>query len=442
MTTKNVKNGILLTCIMPLFTACSFFSGAGSAHSSPSATNADVAPYLKTGQMASNQAAPGQDTGSVADLRSTALNLAAQGDHQAAIPIFRHLLASSDTMQNRSALGASLVAVGQHSEAAMILRPVTEQGSGHGLAWYNLGKAWLALGRYDEALGAFSEAANRLDGDPRPRRARGVVFAALGQIKRSMNSFDMALQIAPGDRETLSNKALVEALTGQEESAIKRLEKLIKSGQAQARDRQNLALAYLMQGNRDKAQAMGRLDLDDESLADSFAFYQEITSLPVEYRMRALVTGAVDPAWSRREAGNLKLADTDMKKQAAERLIAKPAPKPAEKPQPKPEPVIPPLLEPEGWAVQIGAYRTIKNLVRGWAILKNKNKDILKGIPPRRSEKDFGPKQGKPSGFYYRLNAGPLKDFKSAKVLCQAFKERGTDCWIRPPEKAEGKLPK
>ena len=102
---------------------------------------------------------------------------------------------------------------------------------------------------------------------------------------------------------------------------------------------------------------------------------------------------------------------------------------------------VPPLLGPEGWALQIGAYRTIKNLMRGWSILYGQSGDLLKDIPPRRSEVVLENKGGGPGGFYYRLNAGPLKTFGQARDLCAALQARGTSCWIRPPEKTEGNLP-
>lgn len=427
--------------LLPLLMACSLVPAQDS-------LNADIAAHkaAKIEQKTSvNISADGtRKTVRGPSLFETASAMARKGNHQAAIPIFRHLVDASDTLKHREALASSLLAVGQASEAASLLESeISVASSNNGAALYTLGKAWLAVGRYDEALAAFSEASNKLDGDPRPRSARGVTFAALGKINQSLNSFDMALKVRPGDRETVSNKALVMALVDQEDAAVSLLEGLVKDQKATARDRQNLALAYLMKGDRVRAEAMGRLDLDQESLNDTFQFYAEVKSLPVDYRMRALVAGAVDPAWTLRESGNLTLAESDAKDRAAERLITKPKPEPKPEPKPKPKPKmeIPPLLEPEGWAVQIGAYRTIKNLVRGWDILKARNEDILKDIPPRRSEKDFGPRDTKPSGFYYRLNAGPLKNFGEAKKLCKAFKARGTDCWIRPPEKAEGKLP-
>ncbi|WND03391.1 tetratricopeptide repeat protein [Temperatibacter marinus] len=439
----NIGKLVVISAFVPLVSGCSGLSG-------PSFDNADV--------TALRQAKPNMQRAHTEDpqvssseyrrnLYNTALILARKGDHQAAIPIFRHSLASSDTLERRTALASSLVAVGQHQEAAQLLQEVTNAGTGHGETWYTLGKSWLALGRYDEALAAFSEASNRLTGDPRPRSARGVTFAAMGNISSALNSFDMALKVRSQDRETLSNKALVQALSDNEGAAIEILETLVDTEQADPRDRQNLALAYLMQGEDEKAHAIGRIDLDQETLTDTFLFYQEIKALPIDYRMRALVSGAVDPAWDSRESANMKLANNDNRIEAAKRIILKPAPEPRPTPPPLPEPVvqedpvIPPLLEPEGWAVQIGAYRTIKNLVRGWDILKERNADILEGIPPRRSEKDFGPRDSTPSGFYYRLNAGPLENYSAAKILCDAFIERGTDCWIRPPEKPEGKLP-
>jgi len=178
---------------------------------------------------------------------------------------------------------------------------------------------------------------------------------------------------------------------------------------------------------------------------DTLMFYESLKSLPLQNRMAALVTGTIDPEQNRQEAANLVVEDNDSKKMAASRLTA---------PQPviEPEPVqveapvvdldvLPPMVEPTGWALQIGAYRDIPALMTGMKILYSKNDDIIGTIPPRRSEVKFPDNGTKgPRGFFYRLNAGPLQSRVAAQNLCKELKARGTDCWVRPPEKSEGKL--
>lgn len=379
------------------------------------------------------------------ELRRIADELSSSGDHAAAIPIYRHLAASQGDAAALNSLANSLIEQGAHGEASKILATLVERAQADSTTWYNLGKVKLALGSFDEALNAFDHANMAEPNNAKTMSGRAIALAALGRTSESIAAFD-----TKSDNLTLSNKALVFASTGQPDAAVAILEPLIRSGKSTARERQNLAMAYLLNGQEKQAKDLARLDLDAVTINETFTFYRSLASLKEQERMQALVTGTVKPEWTQDEKANLELKDTAESKIAAKRLVeskvqvAKATPKPISKPAPREDYVlkeVPPLVEPEGWALQIGAYRTIKNLMKGWTILYRESGDILQNIPPRRSEVDFGKKDNGPSGFYYRLNAGPLKTFAQAKELCEALKSRGTSCWIRPPEKAEGKLP-
>ncbi|WP_417456485.1 SPOR domain-containing protein [Kordiimonas sp.] len=388
-------------------------------------------------------------------LLAIADELAAKGDHEAAIPLYRHVATTTRAPGAVTALAASLSALGNHAEAEEILEGLAARQELDSTGWYQLGKTRIALGKFDAALGALDQAGPLLPGDSKLASARGITLAALGRTKEALGAFRNTT-----DPAGLSNMALVFAMTDQPEAAVNILEPLAKNGSAGVQGRQNLALAYLLAGRDEDAFKMARLDLDPASVNETFTFYRSLSSLPTDKRMQALVAGAVDPSWTREEAGNLMMADSQPSRDAAKRIVTGPviAKKVEEKPvvvaearkaEPAPKPdvanyelkEIPPLVEPTGWALQIGAYRNVKALMRGWTILFRANADILAEIPPRRSEVDFGDREGKPKGFYYRLNAGPLKTLAQARTLCKELKARGTDCWIRPPEKSEGSLP-
>lgn len=383
-------------------------------------------------------------------LLTIAREMAAKGDHEGAIPLFRHAAATTRSPEALTGLSDSLLAMGNLEAAYRILGDLIGNQTVKlpGPTYYSYGKAALALGNFSAALEGFSRAVNLLPGDPRPKSGKAIALAATGKIAEAIVTLH-----GTNDRSSLSNKALVLAATGSPGAAIDILEPLLRGGGAQARDRQNLAMAYLLDGQEDRAFQVARLDLDAASVNETFTFYRSLASLGRAERMQALVTGTIDPAWTKSEAANLSLEESKDRQIAAQRMVTKkPAPILAAAPI-KPEPVkkvrpvnykpgdIPPLLEPEGWALQIGAYRTLKRLTDGWGILYERNIDILKDIPPRRSEMDFGSRIEGPSGFYFRLNAGPLKTLAEAKALCTELRKRGTSCWIRPPESSEGKLP-
>ncbi|WCL54710.1 SPOR domain-containing protein [Gimibacter soli] len=421
--------------------ACLVTLAACAGHSTSAGATPDV-------QAAS---AAMQSSGATGSLIDVADRLAAEGNHAAAIPLYRSLLGGSDGDRARVGLAASLNATGSPEEAMKVLRSLIDDKNASGDAWHAMGKTFLSLGQFDQALAAFTEASNRMSGDGRPRSGRGIALAALGRLDDAVESFDSA-----GDTLGQSNKALVLAAWDQPDEAIAILEPIVSNAEGGPRDRQNLAFAYLMAGRDKDAERMARLDLDAATVADTFGFYNAIKSLTPEERMRSLAIGAISPATDGATPGNLRLTDTEDRDAAANRLVTDPASAdtvemmpaapaapatPVAEKKPYQQGDIPPLLESEGWALQIAAYRTVKELIRGWDLLHAANQDILNGIEPRRSEVDFGTRDTKPSGFYYRLNAGPLKSLAEARELCNALKANGTDCWIRPPEPSEGKKP-
>ncbi|GER06084.1 hypothetical protein JCM17843_03940 [Kordiimonadales bacterium JCM 17843] len=89
----------------------------------------------------------------------------------------------------------------------------------------------------------------------------------------------------------------------------------------------------------------------------------------------------------------------------------------------------------------MAAYRTKDQLIRGQKYYWDKYRIILEPLEPRRSEVDFGERKAPPGGFFYRLNAGPLRDLQQAREVCADLKAAGAPCWIRPPEPVEGRLP-
>lgn len=382
-------------------------------------------------------------------------DLAAKGDHEAAIPIFRHIANSQGSQDAYVGLANSLMAMGDIQTPHQMLTRYLENTHYNPSAdlYYAHGKASLLLGQFDGAQSSF-EAALSLT-TPASNKSRilsglAIALAALGQTESALDAFG-----ASNDTVALANKAIILSGSGDQKGAIAILERLVTEERATAKDRQNLAMAYLLAGNEKAARRTARLDLDDASVNATFQFYQALGALSQQKRFVALLTGAIDPAWSRRADGNLTLTASADHNKAAARMIKAQQPvaqkeiniTDAQKQQEEAERQnykhgdVPPVLEATGWALQIGAYRTTERLTRGWGLLLERNKDILGDIPPRRSEMDFGQQTDGPSGFYYRLNAGPLQSFDEARVLCNALIERGTPCWIRPPETSEGSLP-
>ena len=80
----------------------------------------------------------------------------------------------------------------------------------------------------------------------------------------------------------------------------------------------------------------------------------------------------------------------------------------------------------EGAHVHLASYRSEKADRRGWKTLKKRHGDLLGNLSSRVNEVDLGP--GK--GVYFRVEAGPLRDQKSAVELCKKLKTRKMFCTV------------
>lgn len=385
-----------------------------------------------------------------------AQDLAASGDHEAAVPLFRHIANSRGSMTAIAGLAESLIALGDAPAAYAMLSRYRENNAYQPSTdiLYAHGKSALMVGHFSSALASFDRGSRLSPSENRFKSGQAVALAALGETQNALEALSTV-----SDANGRSNKALILSGSGQHENAVAILESMVANGEATARDRQNLAMAYLLAGRREEALKTARLDLDAASVQATFQFYHALEGLPQKERFQALMTGSIDPDWTRQEDGNLILIESKNNNIAAARIINEVKPKIIVNPAPAKAPTlsqaeqeeterqnykpgdVPPVLESTGWALQIGAYRTTGRLTRGWALLLDRNRDILGDIPPRRSEMDFGERDNGPSGFYYRLNAGPLQSYAEAKSICDALIDRGTLCWIRPPEASEGSVP-
>ena len=415
-------------------------------------------------------------------LVALAERMAAQGDHDAAIPVFRQAHRQNP---NRTrplvGLGLSLAALGSYGEAEDALQRAVDRDDEDAQALRALGNVLLVMGRPEHALIYFEQAVAQAGRDGNIYSGLGVTLDALGRHREAQATFDRGLEADPGNLDLRNNKGLSLALAGDVRQAVTLLEDVVRQPGSSAQHRQNLALAYMFAGERERARRIASIDLDAVSVADTLTYFDTLGRMRPSERMAALLYAAGNPRQNREEDGSLLIGeDTQAKRQAVARVVPapvveapepepepEPGPEPAPQvaaapepePEPEPEPVVvaeavpepapapaplpdlPPLMEPEGWAVQIAAYRRPEQVMDGWHELSARYYDIIGGLEPRRSEVDFGDRQDEPRGLFYRLNAGPLSGFEEARDICEQLKAIAAPCWIRPPEPAEGRLP-
>lgn len=438
--TKNIirKGKVIapMLCLIGL-SACSSFGWHGFGINSASA----LAPTANISRPANN--------GNT--LLSMGNHLASQGNHNAAIPLFKSAhYKNSTAAEPLLKLGKSLMAVGRYDEALEVLISAKNKDRNNQETLVSLGQLYLSLykpvtaGEYF-SLGIAAATARPSNLTATAYSGLGVSLELSGDHTAAQVAFDIGLGINPDNMNLLSNKALSLVLNGKAEEAIEILLRLSSQPQAKSQHRQNLALAYVFHGDSKRAWQVASIDMTPNRAEQVVAGFYTLKGMEQANRMHALVYGMSGPRSGLERSSNklnLNPDGSDASKRIAPKVAEPVVPQVVAEVIEEPAPSLPPLLDPRGWAVQIGAYRKPEEIIRGWEILKNRYFDIIGELEPRRSEVSFGARTGQgPSGFYYRLNAGPLSGYRQSRDVCTALVRAGGKCWIRPPEPSEGKLP-
>lgn len=405
--------------------------------------------------------------------------------------------AASDS-QAMMRVAATLVENGEYSQALPILRVLDSRGSSNVEVLVMMGEALSGLGAYLEAVKVYDQAYDRQPKNPRV--ARGMGYARMG-LKRpdlalphfekayatmpddpdvvnglalskvGVGIYDEALVLFqegsyrhPGHKQLRSNYGLSLALLGDYDGAIDILEPMVLNEEATSRDRQNLAIAYGLAGDNETAEKLSHIDLAPQSVKSNVAFFNELAAMSPRMRIAVLIGASPNAEQTTRHLANNAFPTKDDETEKAAQLASarvlvdeepvmvaevieeleeiEPAIGVDESIEALDDgTLVPVLLGAEGYALQIAAYRTAGELLPGWDILSKEYADLIGDLPPRRSEVDYGDREGVPTGFYYRLNAGPLFEADRAMEICKEIKDLGGDCWVRPPEKVEAEQP-
>ncbi|MEM7570247.1 MAG: SPOR domain-containing protein [Pseudomonadota bacterium] len=374
---------------------------------------------------------------SVVDLGYAA---AARGDHSSAIQYFRSAHAQNIAYSSADGgallgLGQSLLAIGQNSDAANVFIKAANAGSG-APALRGLAQAQLHLGQPGLAVESARKAIQLDPNDAKAMGILGISMDVMGDHQGAAAIYSDAMSRFPGSLALASNHGLSMVMTGDLETGVRLLEDVVRDPRARARDRQNLSLGYALAGDYDKAAALAAIDLDVSGVRANLLYADMLRAMSPKARLSALVVGSQSPKTDNTQNANavyLKGDNAAWVEASIRRLVPEEGSADLAG--------VPPLMDPTGWAVQVAAYRKLEHLAPGWAYLSSKYAGIIGGLEPRRSEVNHPPAAKGPVGFFYRLNAGPLRDKQQALDICKQLKARGAECWVRPPTAGEGRLP-
>lgn len=378
------------------------------------------------------------------DSRSSVVDLgyaaAARGDHATAIQYFRsahakNLAYAFARHEPLIGLGQSLLAIGQNGDAAKVFIKAAKAGGG-AEALRGLAQAQLYINQPGLAVESARRAVQLDPNDAKAMGILGIALDVLGDHQSAASIYSDAMSRFPGSLSLASNHGLSMVMTGDIEAGIRLLEDVVRDPRATARDRQNLALAYALDGDYDRGAALAAIDLDVTGVKANLLYADMLRAMSPKARLSALVVGAQNPKTDKSQNANavyIKGDNAAWVEASVRRLV--PVEGSADLAG------VPPLMDPTGWAVQIAAYRKLEHLAPGWAYLSSKYAAIIGGLEPRRSEVNHPAAAKGPVGFFYRLNAGPLRSRAEARDICARLTARGAECWVRPPTAGEGRLP-
>jgi len=154
----------------------------------------------------------------------------------------------------------NLKALGRKQEALSVLQASYMFSAENKDYLSEYGRLALELGQVNTAAQLLEQADDPIKPDWRILSARGTVMAKQGNYKEAVPFYERALQLAPGQASILNNLALAYTMDGQAEKAEQYLRQAASSGASDPRIRQNLAMVLSLQGKTAEARTVAEAE--------------------------------------------------------------------------------------------------------------------------------------------------------------------------------------
>ena len=176
----------------------------------------------------------------------------------------------------------ALRALARYTEAAAVMQTAAVRSPHDFEVLGAYGKALADSGQLEQAKEVLAHADTPDRPHPTIMSVQGAVDDELGDHEGARNFYRAALKIAPGDPAVLNNLGLSYVLTKQLPQAEAALREANASPQADARERDNLALVLALEGKFAKAHVVSRTDMPAEAAAADAPAIRRIIELSTE----------------------------------------------------------------------------------------------------------------------------------------------------------------
>ena len=199
------------------------------------------------------------------------------GNFTAAVGLYRKLLDDgADSVQVRLGLADSLLgtadldgALAQYNIAATMAPRDPKPELGLGRVYLVQKKPASALASYDIALQDDPQNLVALNG-------KGVALDLMSRHEDAQRVYRQGLAIDPTDRDIRNNLGLSLVFSKKYQEAVTVLTTLAQDPDATPRNRQNLALALGLEGDKSNAEMVASRDLDSADVANNLRYYDYI----------------------------------------------------------------------------------------------------------------------------------------------------------------------
>ncbi|MCG8510314.1 MAG: tetratricopeptide repeat protein [Rhodospirillales bacterium] len=214
----------------------------------------------------------------------------AGGDLASAVGLYRraHLLAPerADALVE---MGRTQFELGAIADSAQAFTKAIRLEPGSGAARYGLGKSLTALNKPRDAAEQFRHAVAIEPANPDHHNGLGVALDYASDHPAAQQAYINGLEINPDDIKLRNNLAFSMLLDGDFADAIQQFEEIASNPLAGPTHRQNLALAYGLAGQMEKAAQTARRDLNEDQVRHNLSVYERLRNESGAERVRRIL---------------------------------------------------------------------------------------------------------------------------------------------------------
>ena len=189
---------------------------------------------------------------------------------------------------------AALRKIGSIEQAVRVITAAAQRHGGIPEVAFETGKALLAAGRAYEAVRYLETASSARPYDWKAHSVTGVAYDQIGEHKAAQEKYLIAQSIAPDAVSILNNKGMSFALAGKIDKAVQVLRTAATRPGADARIRQNLALALAIRGDTQEAERLARSDLPPQIAEGNIEYFRSLAVQPAYWHNYAKDADAPD----------------------------------------------------------------------------------------------------------------------------------------------------